>query len=369
MNPFQYGSVVTGDQFCNRTQEIRELRSDIDNGLNVLIYAPRRFGKTSLVQEVVNNGPYLVLFYDLMGAVDKQSFTQGYFRSIARSLERSADRIVRVLKESLHFKPEVSATFDESGTPAFSVTISPGREEPILEEVLELPARLSEKRKKRVVVIFDEFQEITRLGLEGTLRSIIQSHGSRVSYLFMGSKKSIMERMFFDRRAPFFQSVKHVPIRPIQADAWFPFLKDRFAGGNKTISDSAIHQILNITAGFPYYTQQIAYELYALTTETADQTLAQQAIDQVIAKEEDFFLVEWDALSPNQKKALQIVAQAGQAAIFGETILKQYQLTASVLKKAVDGLVAKDLVDRKPDGWYLQDPLLAHYLRTRFPWP
>ena len=48
-NPFYYGGSVENEHFCNRVQEIKELKADISAGLNTLIYAPRRFGKTSFV--------------------------------------------------------------------------------------------------------------------------------------------------------------------------------------------------------------------------------------------------------------------------------------------------------------------------------
>ena len=48
-NPFYYGGVAEETYFCNRVTEINSIKKDINNGLNILIYAPRRFGKTSLI--------------------------------------------------------------------------------------------------------------------------------------------------------------------------------------------------------------------------------------------------------------------------------------------------------------------------------
>ena len=52
-NPFVYGEAVSGDNFCNRMQEISELENDIENGTNVIIFSPRRYGKTSLIYKVL----------------------------------------------------------------------------------------------------------------------------------------------------------------------------------------------------------------------------------------------------------------------------------------------------------------------------
>jgi hypothetical protein len=40
MNPFVYGEKVSGENFCNREQEIKELTSEISSGQNIMIYSP-----------------------------------------------------------------------------------------------------------------------------------------------------------------------------------------------------------------------------------------------------------------------------------------------------------------------------------------
>ncbi|MGB9613743.1 MAG: hypothetical protein ACPL4K_06205 [Candidatus Margulisiibacteriota bacterium] len=52
-NPFYFGKEVTGEAFTNRKSEVKELLSDIEQGLNIIIYSPRRYGKTSLIKEVL----------------------------------------------------------------------------------------------------------------------------------------------------------------------------------------------------------------------------------------------------------------------------------------------------------------------------
>ena len=48
-NPFRYGALALDDVFTDRKAEIRELETDIRNGQDVVIFAPRRYGKSSLV--------------------------------------------------------------------------------------------------------------------------------------------------------------------------------------------------------------------------------------------------------------------------------------------------------------------------------
>jgi Predicted ATPase (AAA+ superfamily) len=48
-NPFNFGDLALDDAFTDREVELRELKADIRNGQNVVVFAPRRYGKSSLV--------------------------------------------------------------------------------------------------------------------------------------------------------------------------------------------------------------------------------------------------------------------------------------------------------------------------------
>ena len=52
-NPFTHSRVVTGESFCNRQQELKDLTYYAQNNQTVLIYSHRRTGKTSLIFELM----------------------------------------------------------------------------------------------------------------------------------------------------------------------------------------------------------------------------------------------------------------------------------------------------------------------------
>ena len=51
-NPFKYGPIALDESFTDRDAEVAELSADALNGQDVVIFAPRRYGKTSLVHRV-----------------------------------------------------------------------------------------------------------------------------------------------------------------------------------------------------------------------------------------------------------------------------------------------------------------------------
>src|SRR3954464_488938 len=68
-NPFRYGALALDDAFTDREREIAELRADIRNGQDVVVLAPRRYGKSSLMWRVaqeLTRRRVLVASIDLM---------------------------------------------------------------------------------------------------------------------------------------------------------------------------------------------------------------------------------------------------------------------------------------------------------------
>src|ERR671934_43054 len=84
-NPFQYGALALDDAFADRRSEIAELSSDVRNGQDVVLFAPRRYGKSSLiwrvVQRLVRRG-VLVGQIDLMSTPTREKFAERLAKTI-----------------------------------------------------------------------------------------------------------------------------------------------------------------------------------------------------------------------------------------------------------------------------------------------
>src|ERR1043166_1250895 len=84
-NPFTFGALALDDAFTDRKAELAALASDLRNGQDVLVFAPRRYGKSSLVlraaQEALADG-VLVAYCDLMRTPTKERFASALARTI-----------------------------------------------------------------------------------------------------------------------------------------------------------------------------------------------------------------------------------------------------------------------------------------------
>src|SRR6516164_6816077 len=127
-NPFSFGDLALDETFTNREAELAELEADILNGQNVVVFAPRRYGKTSLVwraaQDLVSREGVLIAQIDLMRSPTKEQFAaklaQAIYEQIASPLFRVRERATQIFR-GLRIVP-VMTVDPNDGTLGFSFT-------------------------------------------------------------------------------------------------------------------------------------------------------------------------------------------------------------------------------------------------------
>lgn len=370
-NPFTYGEAVTDDAFTDRARELAELEADLRNGQNVVLIAPRRYGKSSLVRAALGRlggEGVLVVEVDLMTTPTKERFAAKLAKSIhddlATAVFRARER-VRVFS-SLRIAPSMTVDTDGRMTFGFSAARDPGDIDATIERLLELPAEIAAEKRRRVVVYFDEFQEVTRLDphLPGLMRSVFQWQ-REVSHVYAGSKREMMHRLFNDRNEPFYRSAKTMEIGAIEPSVFAAFLQAQFERTGRAIGDSSLDRLLAVTRGHPHATQQLAYALWEEVPEgfAASDEDVEAALRAVLRAENARFTLVWDSATPPQKLLLQAFArEAGRP--FSNAYRIAHELPpSSGVQRALRPLLAQELVRKEPDGSYdLAEPFLREWV-------
>ncbi|MBN2782512.1 MAG: ATP-binding protein [Campylobacterales bacterium] len=365
-NPFYFGNEVHDKEFCNRIDELRELKNDVGNGINVLLYAPRRFGKTSLLKKLQNelksSIDTKVIFFDWMSVSSIDEFLDKYFHAIASNLESTSDKVMNLFKDMLQIRPSITMKISNSSDINYGLSFTKKELDSSFEDIINLPFQYAKKSGKKIVVIFDEFQEAEQFGIEKKLRTLIQTHSKDVSYIFSGSKKSILNAMFSDKNRAFYKSVKRLVIKEITLDDWVVFAKDKFEQTAKSIEKEHIKTIFEITNGFPYYTQQLLYHVWQECEQSVDELMIEESLHLMLEREYDLYAYIYSSLTPNQKTTLKYIALFDGKNLYSNDNLSEVNLSASTLKSTLESLMKKDICDRIDDRYYLVDPFMRYWL-------
>lgn len=374
-NPFNFGDLALDETFTDREVEIRELKSDIRNGQNVVVFAPRRFGKSSLVsrtaQELVKSDRALIAQVDLMRTTTKEQLAAklaaSIYEDIASPVFRAREKATQVFR-GLRITPVITVDPME-GTLGFS--FSAGQVETdidaTLERLFELPAELAGRGRKPVAVIFDEFQEVLSIDphLPALMRAVFQSQ-LEVAHVYLGSKRTLMEQLFNDANEPFWRSARQVEIGVIPREAFTAFIRERFATTGRGIEDDVVATILDTTGGHPYATQELCYSLWEEVPQggTAGPSDFERALAQVLKSENAHFTRIWEKAPRAQRQVLQALAEEPLNSVTSDDYRRRHGLPAgSTVQGAVDKLVEDELLAKDHPGAYrIAEPFLAEWL-------
>ena len=372
INPFQYGGVVGKDAFCNREKELADLVKAMKNSERLFVYSERRIGKTSLIRQALERLPkrqFLSAYIDLWPTDGEESFAIASAKAIAESMATTAGRMLETARQFFgRLTPLISA--DAAGNPQISFEFArSGIKTPDLVEVLSAPGKIAAKRERRVVIVFDEFQRILEYSsdlAERSLRTAIQNQKG-VSYIFLGSRKHLIQEMFVDQSRPLYRAGGHYPLGPISTQDWLPFIRDRFRGSDKLISDSLIRSICQRTGGHPFYTQHLCHAIWEIC-ETGSQVTEETiecATRLLLDRESYAYTALWESLAPNQRRFLMGIAGEPEGVkVFASDFLQRYNLRSpSNVQRAVEALLTRDVIDRSNGSYVIGDPFFKIWIK------
>ena len=297
-NPFPAGTIVTGDDFANRRDEVAFLREELRQGGRVFLLAYRRFGKTCLIHETLRRlqvrDHVLTAYVDLYRANSERELWELFANSLlAASRSPLTKLVVWATEFARGFRPRFSI---DPHTQQPVVTLDAPRTPSELAEVrawaLELPSRLAQQQGRPIVVAFDEFQEIRAFDgarLEKTLRSAFQSHRG-VGYLFAGSKPHLLREMAQEGNA-FYRFGRLMELAPVAETHWVPYLTARFRRGSVDIAPEVVRTIVAYAEGIPYYVMRISRALWSRGVHAGrlKENDVQGAFDDLVAEGDQLF--------------------------------------------------------------------------------
>lgn len=371
-NPFTFGDLALDEAFTDREAEIRELKSDVLNGQNVVIFAPRRYGKSSLVWRVTQEllrEDVLVAQVNLMTTPTKERFAEKLAKSIYDDIASPLFRAKERLRAFRGLRIAPTLTLDpEDGSVGFSFAAArhAGDVDATVERLLEIPAQLAAERGRRVALVLDEFQQIVEIDphLPALMRSVFQEQ-PEVAHVYLGSKRHMMERIFNDENEPFWRSAKKLELGLIAPELFRDYIRHRFVGTSRGVAEETIAAVLEITHGHPYGTQELCYHLWEKTPPGATAAQAELAagLESTLRSENAHFSDLWEKTAGGQKTLLQALAAEPGRPLSTDYRRRHGLGGASSVQKAVATLVKDELVLREADGAYrIAEPFFAEWI-------
>lgn len=371
LQPFSLKPLDAKADFCNREDELTRLKAMAQDGTNVVLQSPRRYGKTSLVRRVqheLEQEGFLTIYVDFFGVDSVLDVTTRLAQAIYSGLHRKEsllDKGRKLLGGFMTLRPVLKPS--DKGVSIGVEHVAPERDPlEMLPAVLDELGELIAHKEYPVNLVFDEFQEVCRLKesaqVEGLMRSRIQHHQS--AYFFVGSRRGMLLAMFSDRKRPFFQSAVVIELPPLPEDDALAYIVAGFESAGKNCPPETAQVIAKKTEGYAYYIQRVARELFDLAPETASEDLLDTALENVLAGERFGFEATLGHLPAPQIKLLKALAQGSVQEAFGTGFLARTGLPQATVKYSLDKLREEDLIEKGENGqWRVIDPFFRMWLQ------
>jgi uncharacterized protein len=281
---FHSGSPVKGKDFIDRKKHLPLFKSYLDHNQHIMIKAPRRFGKTSLIKHIFEyEKKYEFIYIDIrlhhtLESLSKHILDKAYaFIKIENFIRQTKNSLLSLLKSiktiSIPDIAEVTVDMVSKESDPIELFI----------HALDVVEKIAQSKEINIKVIFDEFQDITTLydkNILETLRSIAQHH-ENITYIFLGSIESIMTQIFESKSSPFFHFASVIQLEGLDIDELFEYTTQQFDANGITYDKELLYQTLQFLGGHPEYSAKVLQTLYinaSLTKKPIDLSASLEAI-------------------------------------------------------------------------------------------
>lgn len=381
---FPTDSPVPAGRLIGRRDDVAEMAARLEAGTHLIVAGARRTGKTSVCEAALGRlgrrGLYTAKV-DLFRAADAAELAEALAAAVIanRSATHRALRRARSAGRAALSAAQARAVLKLVGElgEGVELALTPGLAardpERALDLALELPERVAVADGRRMVVFFDEFQELASArrpygdpdAVTNRMRAIFQRSTS-VSYLFAGSIEHVMRDLFAPSRRAFSGFGSFYSLRPIPVEDWLAGLAERFAADDCTAPDAALARIVELGGGHPRATMRIAQQAHLLSLELGTREigldLVQLGFERALEGDRPTMEQVVERIRLLHKHGL-LVARLVAA---GDPLPRRIQpgVRDRVLKQLRDAGV---LEHESHGRWRVIDPLLRHYLASLDP--
>lgn len=350
-NPFKFGTVVDEEYFTDRVQEVAYISQFVNSANHLVLISPRRFGKSSVVAKSIKQTGRKHITVNLQQVTSVSDLSAKLLREFFK-----VNPLERVRHLITHFRiiPTISTN---AITGSIDVSFQPGVEESvILEDVMTLIERVHTEQD-RMIIVFDEFQEILELApkFDKKLRSIMQEQ-KHINYILLGSQESMMTDIFEKKKSPFYHFGEMMRLGKLPYEDFFLYLSERLKDCFPDTYESLANKILEYTCCHPYYSQQLAaniWQIGILQPETVDPMRA--AINHIVTTHS----LDYERLWMNFKRTNKWIMQR----LSSEKPLLSGEYRTSTIYSALKRL-QKDGYVIYSDHYEMEDPFFSEWIVT-----
>jgi hypothetical protein len=368
--PFIFGKIALEKNFSDRNAETEHLLRNFTSGINTILISPRRWGKSSLVLQASKlleekYPEFRVIYIDLFNIRTEEEF---YLQLAEKTIRVTSSKLQEVVSASKKFFKKLipRISFSPDHWQEFSLRFDWPEVKEHVDEILNLPEKIAEEKKIKLLICLDEFQNIGYFGdplaFQKRLRSDWQLH-QRVSYCLFGSKRHMLMEVFTSPSMPFYKFGDIIFLEKILKEHWEKFIFRRFEETGKHITLAQAGRIAELVDCHPYYVQQLAQGCWLRTEKSVTDKIIDLALETILCQLSLLFQNLTETLPTTQVNYLRLILD-NVSQPSAKANIDQYNLGSSANTIRIrNSLIDKEIIDNMSGNVQFLDPLFKIWMK------
>jgi len=338
--------IALGAAFCNREKERAYLKQCVENNEHVVLVAPRRYGKTSLIAQVIQETGVISVSIDLLLAPNAsfvlEAILTGVSDACSQLIQEQGSVKDRIFSLFASFNPKL--TLSALGQ---KLEFSTNNQTPsTISEALLLLEQAAQEADVQIIFAMDEFQQVGTLAnyhtIEASIRHAVE-RSKNVTYIFSGSNRHMLEQMFNDKTRPLYhlcELLRLDRIKPKDLHGFIKKLSKRKWGS--ILDDDCLDLIISLTEQHTFYVNRLCRLLWK-HDQKPDKEGVKVAWDSYVNSQQ-WIADDLSKLTANQRNIMQALAKQPTSEIYGEYMRNTTKIQASSISKTIASLQKTDMI-------------------------
>lgn len=327
-----------------REKEIQTLKAYIGFSQHTVITAPRRYGKTTLANKVLDElkDEYLIVKLDIFEATSIEEVCDIYLNAIYRSI--GITNFLHNVRESIfNLLDKFTLSYETEGIKIGYEITKESEINKKIEKTFNFANTFAKLFSKKMIVFIDEFGDIEKFGKDfiKKLRSYMQTH-ENVVYLFAGSQTSVINDIFLNKENAFFNFASLMNIDVLEYESTYQFVKE-LKIEEKSLSGNAIDKLYKVTKFHPFYLVKTIQEAYIKAllndSDTIEEDQVNQAVEKILDDNNAYFESIWQRINHKKYKGAIFKAYC-----VGDEEIKKLQMNSSYKSQLTKELRSESLL-------------------------
>ncbi|MDZ4714894.1 MAG: AAA family ATPase [Cytophagales bacterium] len=369
-NPFKYGELSTGENFCNRLPEQKRLHAAFRDGQSIVLISPRRWGKSSLVNQALHTykGRVIAIKIDCFGIKSSEEFYVVFLKAVLLATSSKVQQVADSVKQFVRtWIPYIKYAVGEGEEIRISLDVPSSKVG--VDEILDLAQKIAHQRKVRIVCCIDEFQKVSEWAGGASLLEKLRSHWQKhkeVSYCLYGSKRHLMASMFADSSQPFYRFGETLFLEKIGKDEWVRFLTSEFQRTGKSIEPAVAMDLVERVQSHSYFVQYLGRICWNNTPRKVTAQILQASYEEFMNDHVALFQQICKGMTLYQVNYLRAVV-AGESQFTSQRVLTGYGIgSQGNVKRIMDTLQDSEVLDFATGGPVFCDPFFQPLFQKYF---